>query len=59
MNNPLNPEPTNSTLPPKKTFLKLMQQKGMSRKESMKAWLLKEKLWREERRKEFLPDLLI
>jgi hypothetical protein len=36
-----------------------MQQKGMSRKESMKAWLLKEKLWREERRKEFLPDLLI
>ena len=56
MNNPPNPAHRN-LLPPKKTFLKLMQQeKGMSRKEAMKAWLLKERLWLKDRRKEPLPE---
>ena len=42
---PETPEKNSPPLPiPKKAFLKLMQQKGLSRREATKAWLLKEKL---------------
>ena len=34
----------------------MQQEKGMSRHQAMQAWLLKEKLWLRERRKQVADD---